>query len=78
MSNKKADIGIGRRAVEELYRKFPMLTDAKISKVIGINRKSLWFWKQGETPSGFALQKICYAGCDVKYILTGIRSIKRS
>ena len=55
-----------------------MLTDAKISKVIGINRKSLWFWKQGETPSGFALQKICYAGCDVKYILTGIRSIKRS
>jgi hypothetical protein len=73
VAKHKGDLEIGKRAAEELLRKFPQLTEAQISRRLGFDRKSLWFWKSGETPSGFALQRMCFEGCDVKYILTGRR-----
>ena len=74
MGKHKGELGIGKRAAEELLRKFPQLTEAQICRRLGFDRKSLWFWKSGETPSGFALQRMCFEGCDIKYILTGRRS----
>jgi hypothetical protein len=73
MSKHLADIEIGKRAVEELYRLFPTLSEAAISKRIGLDRKCFWEWKCGTTPGGYALSVLCYAGCDIKYILTGRR-----
>ena len=73
VAKRKGDIEIGKRAAEELRRVFPDLTEAQICKRLGFDRKNLWFWKAGETPSGFALQRMCFEGCDVKYILTGRR-----
>lgn len=73
---RKADLEIGLRTVEELYKKFPDLKDIDICKRLGLERRNLCEWKTGQTPGTFAMQRICYAGCDVKYILTGIRSTK--
>ena len=72
---RKADINIGLRTVEELYRKFPDMNDIDICRRLGMERKNFYEWKTGNNPGTFALQRICYAGCDVKYILTGIRSV---
>lgn len=76
MPNHLADREIGKRAVEELYRLFPNLLEIQIMQRLGLNRKSLNEWKNGTTPGGFALQRMCFAGCDVNYILTGRRSQK--
>lgn len=72
----KGELGIGERAAEELLRKFPNLTEAQICQRIGLNRKSLWELKHGTTPGGFSLQRMCFEGCDVLYILTGRREKK--
>lgn len=74
MPKHLADREIGKRAVEELYRLFPTLSEATISKRLGLDRKSFWKWKCGTTPGGYALAVLCYAGCDIKYILTGRRT----
>lgn len=74
MPKRKGELGIGIRAVEELHRVFPNLTEACIVQNLGFERKSFWIWKNGCTPSRFALQRMCFAGCDVNYILTGRRS----
>ena len=73
VAKRKGDIEIGKRAAEELRRVFPDLTEAQICNRIGFERKIVWFWRSGYTPSGFALQRMCFEGCDVKYILTGRR-----
>lgn len=73
MPKRKADIEIGKRAVLELQQKFPGMQEHIICSRIGLNKKTLWEWKQGTTPDGLALQKMAFAGCDVKYILTGRR-----
>lgn len=74
MAKRKGDIEIGHRAAEELFRVHPGISEKAICKSIGnMDRKSLWFWKNGATPDGFALQQLCYAGCDIEYILTGRR-----
>jgi hypothetical protein len=76
MGKRKGDLEIGKRAAQELLRIFPDLTEEQICKRIGFERKIFWFWKSGQTPSGFALQRMCFEGCDVKYILTGRREKK--
>ena len=70
------DPKIGIRATEELYRKFPQMTEKEISERIKLNRKSFWEWKTGRVPGGYMLQKLCHAGLDIKYILTGKRAEK--
>lgn len=69
--NRKADIEIGRRAVEECYRLFPGRSDSWISRRIGSNRKTLWGWRDGGAPNPLYLQRLHYLGADVIYILTG-------
>ena len=76
MSKCKAELEVGMRAVEECYRKFQNLSDAKICERIGLNATNFYAWKQGQTPGGFSLQRMCYAGLDVKYILTGKKERK--
>lgn len=78
MAKHKGELEIGMRAIEEMHRRFPNMSEKKICERVGLNRKTAWQWNEGRTPGGFALQKLYYAGCDVKYILTGIRSIERS
>ena len=73
MGKRKGDLEIGKRAAEELLRLFPDMTEKQICQRMGFNRKDLWNWKSGDTPSGFLLQRMCFEGCDVKYILTGRR-----
>lgn len=73
MAKHLADRQIGARAVEEVYRLFPNLSDAKIAKRIGLERQTLADWKYGKTPGGYSLSALCYAGCDIHYILTGRR-----
>ena len=74
MAKHKPDIRIGIRASEELHRIFPNLTEACIVQNLGLERKSFWTWRNGITPSGFALQRMCFVGCDVIYFLTGRRT----
>ena len=74
MPKHLADREIGKRAVEELYRLFPNLLDIQITQRLGMDRKSLNEWKNGTTPGGFALKRLCVEGCDIKYILTGRRT----
>ena len=77
MGRRKGELAIGFRAAEEVRRRFPNMKDKDICKnIIGIERKSLWEWANGETPGGFALQRLCYAGCDIYYILTGRRDMR--
>ena len=76
MSCKKGDIEIGRRAVEELREMFPELSNEAIAKRLHMDRNVIWLWMDGVTPSSIALQRMAIAGCDVKYILTGLRSDK--
>lgn len=73
VAKRKGDLEIGKRAAEELLRVFPDLSEAQIRKRIGFGKNALWLWKCGETPSGLALQRMCFEGCDVLYILTGRR-----
>lgn len=73
MAKRLADRKIGPRAVEELHRVFPNLEDNKIAQRLGLERKIMSIWKSGGAPSGFALQRMCFEGCDVKYVLTGRR-----
>ena len=76
MASHKPDVSIGIRASEELHRVFPNLTEVCILEKLGLERKSFWYWRNGRAPSGFALQGMCLAGCDVNYILTGRRKQK--
>ena len=73
MAKHKGELEIGMRAYEELRRRFPALSDETISKRIGMDRKSMYAWRDGLTPGGYALQRLYFAGCDIKYILTGRR-----
>lgn len=74
MAKHLADRNIGVRAAEELFRRFPNLSEKQITQMLRVERKSLWNWKRGMTPSGYALTALCFMGCDINYILTGRRN----
>jgi hypothetical protein len=77
MGRRKGELEIGYRASEEIHSRFPNMSDKEICQnMIGLDRKILWYWQNGLTPSGFALQRLCYAGCDIYYILTGRRDTR--
>lgn len=73
MPKRLADRRIGERAVEELYRLFPNLTEISMACRLGMDRKSFYEWKNGMTPGGYFLSLLCWSGCDIVYILTGKR-----
>ena len=69
----KGDIDVGRRAAQLLLEKEAkagMTTEAQLERM-GLDRKTLYSWSAGHTPSGRALQVLALAGYDVVYILTG-------
>ena len=76
MSKRIGDPNFGSRATEELFRRFPDMTEKKIAERLNLNRKCFWEWKTGRVPGGYMLQKLCHAGLDIKYILTGKRAEK--
>lgn len=67
-----AEIGIGRRAYEEVARIWGKDVDAR--SALGMkSRQLLYDWMEGVSPSAKYLQRLHYAGADVIYILTGVR-----
>lgn len=75
MSNKKGDIFIGKRMVEEINRIFPTKKQACIG--MGCDRRNFYEWETvGTTPNGLHLARLHYCGGDVIYVLTGRRTEK--
>lgn len=69
----KAQIEIGKRAVEEIMRMFPTHQAAK--NALGIkSRQLIYDWMDGVAPGAKYLQRLYYCGADIIYILTGTRS----
>ena len=73
MAKRQGDVAMGYRMAEELSRLFP--TQAMAAERLGFERKSVFFWSCGTTPSALALAKLHYCGGDVIYVLTGKRSV---
>ena len=71
MAKHKGDIGIGKRAAEEVYRVFKNY--AKAARILGCHKRIFYDWNEGDTPGGHYLAALHYHGCDVMYILTGVR-----
>ena len=73
MAQKKGDIEIGKRMVEELNRLFD--TPKQAYTRMGCCKSVLYDWeKEGKTPGGLHLARLHYCGGDVIYVLTGKRS----
>ena len=68
---KPTDITIGQRMTEELYRVFPGKSQKQIAKLLGCNRKNMYYWQNGAAPSTIFLAKLYYSGGDPLYVLTG-------
>ncbi len=73
MPKHKADVTIGHRMFEELWRLFPNFSVRKIAARIGCERKSIWEWEKGTTPSAIYLARLHVLGGDVMWVLTGTR-----
>lgn len=69
----KAQIEIGKRAAEEVFRLFEKSKDAQRA-ICGNNNGLIYHWQEGVAPSAKYLQRLHYCGADVIYILTGRRS----
>ncbi len=69
---RKADIGIGKRAAEEMLRiNVPVRTQLRDMQ---LNHNCFYNWQNGACPDSRALQALCNYGFDVVYILTGRRT----
>lgn len=71
---RKADIAIGQRFVEELYRMFPEHSDRKIAVRMGCSRSTIQEWRVGKSPGALYLRRFLELGGDVDYVLTGRRN----
>lgn len=72
MSQKKADIEFGHRAWDEVQRLFKNPRQAAAR--LGITRSIIYDWRDGHSLTMLSLEKLYYAGADIKYILTGRKS----
>ena len=64
---------IGKRAFEECLRMWGRIEDA--ADAIGASAKIVIYrWNKDFMPSAFFLARLCKAGADIKYILTGERT----
>ena len=68
---RKSDIRIGQRYVVAARQLFPDISDKKIAKIIGCSPGMLYEWQEGKAPSGIYMQRLCYLGADINWILTG-------
>ena len=70
---RKPDIEIGRRAFE--FFNLQPEGARKACKKANIPHETVYDWNSGKsTPSAYYLQKLCFLGADIHYILTGKRS----
>ena len=73
MPKKKADVTIGHRMAQELWRLFPNSSVRNIAVKIGCERKTIWEWEKGTTPSAIYIARLHALGGDVMWVLTGTR-----
>jgi hypothetical protein len=71
----KAELEIGKRAAQEAFRLFDRAKDAQ-KAICGNNNGLLYHWMEGVAPSAKYLQRLCFLGADIDYILTGRRATK--
>lgn len=71
MGLHKGELEIGFRADEEIRRVFSRRS--KAMRALRLSKHTVYSFKEGTTPSGYVLAKLCESGCDVEYILTGKR-----
>ena len=74
MSKRKADVRIGYRAVEEVYR-ISNYSTHYATVLLGCSKKLVYAWAEGTGPSAIYLQRMYEMGADVVYILTGRRTL---
>lgn len=67
-----SDINIGIRAFE--FFSFQPEGITKACKKANIPHETVCDWQNGICPSAYYLQKLCFLGADINYILTGKRS----
>ena len=75
---RKADIAIGQRFVEELYRMHPESSDRKIAVRMGCASSTIQEWREGKAPGTMYLRRFLELGGDVDYVLTGRRKPKEN
>jgi hypothetical protein len=68
----KPQKGIGERAYEECLRLWDTVEDAR-DAIDASATVVIYRWNKDYMPSAFYLAKLCKAGADIKYILTGER-----
>lgn len=71
----KAELEIGKRAAQEAFILFDRAKDAQAA-ICGKNNGLIYHWMEGVSPSAKYLQRLCFLGADIEYILTGRRSKK--
>ncbi len=70
MNGKRvADINIGIRAAQEIYRLYPKKKQAM--QALGCADNTIYSWENGIAPSAYFLQRMHELGADVIWILTG-------
>ena len=70
---RKGDVNIGRRAYAVVNTMFHEMSEPQIAKMIGCDKRTIYAWRDGETPSGIFLQRLAWLGADIDWILTGRR-----
>ena len=68
---RKASINIGRRALEEVDRLYPVRRRAM--EAIGCSKNTFEGWEHGHTPTPIFFERLYHIGADIPYILTGSR-----
>lgn len=71
MRQWKGNTDIGHRAYVEVLRIFPKMKDATLA--LGCRDNNIYKWGEGVCPSAKYLARLCNAGADVIWILTGRR-----
>lgn len=79
--SKKAPLEVGYRTYEEFCRTFEPDKHGNMKRaiqVIGCRRNTPYAWKYGCAPDAIYLARLCELGADVRYILTGYRTERRT
>lgn len=70
---RKTDVAVGERAYIAVREMFPGKSLVEIAQIIGCRKQTLYIWKTGVAPDGIHLQRLCFLGADIDWILTGRR-----
>lgn len=69
----KAGAAVGQRAFYETLRIAAErdITLRRAMDLMGLDHKTVYFWRTGQAPGAAALQKLAVYGADIYYILLG-------